>query len=214
MRPSSLATILAAVVLVASPLRAATGGFSSTLSGEQQVATGIANLDDSQREALNDMVAAEVALARKGDTKGFSGTFSSRRTPEELSAAGLDRLSKEQLAEVDHLVEALIASGPVARHFSRQLTKEEVSTTRKRLEVHGALSYTIGGGSGGRSFQGGSISTVILDRETGTTLAFSYGQYDGDLPEYFGGGYYYGGPVGFPYLGARGFSHGGFCGRD
>lgn len=202
MRTPLLPTVLAVLVVMAAPLRATEGGFTATLSKEQVASTGIAGLSADEQVALDALVAGEVALARQGDIKGFSGTFSSRRSAEERTTAGLDRLKQPELAELDGLVAALIAAGPVTRDIPVRLKRDQVSTKRDRLEVHGEISLTYGRGSGGRSFQGGSLSTIIFDKKTGTTIGFTYGQYDGDLFPYYGrygdyyGGYYGDGPYG------------------
>ena len=185
---ASIVTFVLAVVLVTSA-SASQGGFVSTLSTEQLQATGIATLTPAERDALNAQVAGELALARQGDVRGFAGTFSSRRKPAEFKASGLNRLTKEQLGALDDIVRALLAAGPVQRHIGRELTNEEVSRAHKRFETHGSVSYTIGGG-GGRSFQGGTVSTVILYTQTGSTIGFSYSQFNGDPFLYYGGGYY------------------------
>ncbi|HEY5551132.1 MAG TPA: hypothetical protein VIK52_04545 [Opitutaceae bacterium] len=180
MRSIRFAALLAALVIVAAPLGAAEGGFTATLSKEQQAATGIASLTDDERVELNAIIASEVALARQGEIAGFGGTFSARRSDDERVAAGLGKLSAEELAELDRLVAALIAAGPVQRQVPKRVLVSE-GAQRDRLEVHGEISYTVGWASGGRNFQGGSMTTTIFDRETGSSLSFSYGRYDGDL---------------------------------
>lgn len=180
MRSIRLAALLAGLFLAIAPLGAADGGFTATLSAEQQRATGVASLTDDERSALNAIVAAEVALARQGDIAGFARSFSARRNEEERAAAGLAKLSAAELAELDRLVAALIAAGPTLKNLPRRVTVSE-GTQRERLEVHGEVSYTVGWGSGGRSFQGGSMTTTIFDRETGNSISFTYGRYDGDL---------------------------------
>jgi hypothetical protein len=183
MRKLRLYALLAGLMIVIAPIGAAEGGFTATLSKEQQTATGVASLTDDERASLNAIVAAEVALARQGDIAGFARSFSARRSDEERAATGLAKLSVEELAELDRLVAALIAAGPALKDVPRRVTVSE-GTQKDRLEVHGEVSYTVGWGSGGRSFQGGSMTTTVFDRKTGSSLSFTYGQYEGDL---FGG---------------------------
>jgi hypothetical protein len=189
MRPSLPAVLLTLSLIAVAPLHAAMGGFTSTLTADQQSACGVASLTDAECEALNNLVAAEVALARQGGTAGFTGTFSSRRSANARTAAGIDRLSTEEIAELDRLVAAQIATGPHQRYTPRRFT-ESVTKPQDRLEIHGEVSFTYGWGSGGRDFKGGSLTTVILDKVTGTMLAFSYGQYEGDLFNYYGDRFY------------------------
>lgn len=180
MRPIRFAALFAGLFLATAPLGAAGGGFTATLSAEQQAATGVASLTEGERSALNSIVAAEVALARQGDVAGFARSFSARRSDGERAAAGLAKLSAAELAELDRIVAALIAAGPALKSVPRRVIVSE-GTQRDRLEVHGEVSYTVGWGSGGRNFQGGSMTTTIFDRETGNSLSFTYGRYDGDL---------------------------------
>jgi hypothetical protein len=180
MRNRLLCAVLAGLFLALAPLGAAEGGFSATLSAEQLMATGVASLTEEERSTLNAIVAAEVALARQGDIAGFARSFSERRSDEEHASAGLAKLSAAELAELDRIVASLIAAGPALKNLPRRVTVSE-GTQRDRLEVHGEISYTMGWASGGRNFQGGSMTTTIFDRETGNSISFSYGRYDGDL---------------------------------
>jgi len=206
MRITRLWAVLAGFVLTVASMHAAAGGFTSTLSADQQVACGVAALTEAERGALNELVAAEVALARQGGTEAFTGTFTSRRSANARAAAGIDRLSPEEIAELDRLVAALITTGPHQRYTPRRFT-ETVTKAQDRLEIHGEVSFTYGWGSGGRDFKGGSLTTVILDKVTGTVLAFSYGQYEGDLfncydGRFFGDRFYGSGYHGGPFTSA------------
>lgn len=185
MRASIFAGMFATFLVLAAPLGAVQGGFTATLSQEQQAAIGLGSLSADERAQLNAIVATEVALARQGDIAGFAGTFSSRRSDGELSSSGIAKLSVAEVAELDRLVEALIAAGPVQARVPKRVSVSE-GANRDRLEVHGEISYTYGRSSDGRDFQGGSMSTVIFDRKTGTTVGFTYGQYEGDLYPYYG----------------------------
>lgn len=180
MRSIRFAVLFAGLLFAIAPLGAAQGGFTATLTAEQQRATGVASLTDDERAELNAIVASELALARQGDVAGFARSFSSRRSDEERAAAGLANLSAAELAELDRLIAALIAAGPTLKNMPRRVTVSE-GKQRDRLEVHGEMSYTIGGGSGGRSFQGGSMTTTIFDRKTGSSISLTYGRYEGDL---------------------------------
>ncbi|HUG12099.1 MAG TPA: hypothetical protein VMM36_13855 [Opitutaceae bacterium] len=214
MRASLLTVVLALSLVAGAPLHASMGGFTSTLSVDEQAACGVAVLTEAEREYLNELVAADVALARQGGTAAFTGTFSSRRSANARATAGIDRLSAEAVAELDRLVAALIATGPHQRYTPKRFT-DSVTKVQDRLEIHGEISFTYGWGSGGRDFKGGSLTTVIFDKETGTTFAFSYGQYEGDLFNHYDGRFYdgrfhdsryYGGPLSTAFERERMFS--------
>lgn len=186
--------VLVFVISATVSLHGSSGGFTATLSAEQQLETGVAGLTDAERDALNSLVAAEVALARQGEVSGFAGTFSSRRNDDERAATGIERMTADEVAGLDRLVAALIASGPSTRDIPVKLRREVSSPPKDRLEVHGEISFTYGRASGGRDFQGGSMTTTIFDTKTGSSLSFTYGQYEGDFLPYYGGRYYSSGP--------------------
>lgn len=166
-----------------------TGGFTATLSSEQQTAAGLTRLSADEQTALNALVAREVSLARQGNVKAFAGTFSGRRKPAELKSAGLDRLAPEELAQLDRLVATAIAAGPTQPALAPRLKPSDVARN-DRLEVHGQVSFAYGWGSGGREMRAGSIYTEIHDKQTGTILGLGYSQFSGDGWWGYGDPYY------------------------
>ncbi|AOS43153.1 hypothetical protein Verru16b_00194 [Lacunisphaera limnophila] len=83
-----------------------------------------------------------------------------------------------------------------------RLRVSEVLTDEGRLRVHGGLSFTVGGSSGGGSFHGTSAWASYYDPVTGISLAFSYSTFSGDglydtYPRYFSSY-----PSAYPYAGA------------
>ncbi|MBX3739062.1 MAG: hypothetical protein KF715_20410 [Candidatus Didemnitutus sp.] len=194
---SLLASLLFVALLALAPAAsAATGGFIATLSTEQQAAAGLVHLSADEQTTLNTLVAREVSLARQGNVKAFAGTFSSRRKPSETTAAGLDRLAPEQLAQLDQLVANAIAAGPAQPALPQRLKAKDVARN-DRLEVHGQVSLAYGWGSGGREMRAGSIYTEIHDKQTGTTLGIGYSQVSGD--GWWGYGYPDWGYAGYDY---------------
>lgn len=180
MRPSHLGLVFVATLALASLAFAAdgTGGFTATLSSQQQSAAGLTRLSADEQTALNTLVAREVSLARQGNVKAFAGTFSSRRKPAERAATGLDRLSAEEIEQLDLLVANAIAAGPAQPTLPRRLKPSDVAR-RDRLEIHGEVTLAYGWG-GGREMRAGSVYTEIYDKETGVTLGLGYSQFSGD----------------------------------
>lgn len=86
-----------------------------------------------------------------------------------LSAAQIDQLAT--LAAEDY---ARPAPKPRPRLKAGDVLSEE-----GRLRVHGGMSVTVGGGSGG-SFYGTSGWVSFHDPATGLSVAFSYSQFKGD----------------------------------
>ncbi|MDP2138038.1 MAG: hypothetical protein Q8J74_09300 [Candidatus Didemnitutus sp.] len=179
MRLPSFFPVIAVLALLAVPLRAADGGFTTTLSVAQQTGAGLGQLSAGEQTVLNTLVAREVSLARQGNVRAFAGTFSSRRPPEERTAAGLERLTADELAQLDSLVAAALAASPILPTAPGWLREKDL-TAPDRLEIHGEVSASYGVGTGGRSLRGGSFSTNIRDRETGVTIGIGISHYEGD----------------------------------
>jgi hypothetical protein len=212
----SVCFVVAALVLVtlAGPARAQTGysaqpagGFTQTLSMQDQTTVGLAKLSSEELTVLNACVAREVALARAGHVRAFAGTFTGRRPAAERIAAGLDRLTPEEQARLDALVALALAAGPVRPDSASALAKDAMDIVH-RLQIHGEVSLTVGSSGNGRNFYGTSLYTAITDPETNLTIELGWEQFKGN--GWFGYGY---GPYDYAYpdFGFRGrdFSGGG-----
>lgn len=178
MRARFISLLALALLAVVSVAHAATGGFISTLSSEQQSAAGLTHLSADQQLTINTLVAREVSLARQGNVRAFAGTFSSRRKPEEKASAGLDQLSPAELTQLDQLVAAAIAAGPSKPELPSRLKDSDVAN-KDRLQVHGTVSVAYGWG-GGREMRAASLYTTITDPDSGFTLGLGISQYSGD----------------------------------
>jgi hypothetical protein len=201
----------ACLAVALAPLRAATDtGFSSTLTSGQRSATGLDQLTDNERDILDVLVASDLATARQLRTTTFTERFSDRHDGQQ--AAGLERLNADQLAQFDELVADAIAAQPMPKDRPR-LKDNEVVSLKRRLEVHGGMSFTLGWASGGRNFREAGAWVSYFDPQTGLGLAVGFSQYSGDAiypygyyPGY-GYGYYPYGPGGW-YGGAPGDTFG------
>lgn len=173
---------LAALVLCLGPvaLPASEGGFTATLSAEQQTAAGLAKLSPDEAAALNTLVAREVAAARSGGVRAFGGTFLSRRLAAERSEAGLDHLSIAEQERLNEFVAASLAAGPAGQAPASKLTKIDSSVKDpRRLEVHGSVSLMYGWGSGGREMQGRAFDLRFTDPAGRYSLELRYLRTDG-----------------------------------
>jgi len=204
--------LAAGLAVALAPLRAASDtGFSSTLTSGQRSATGLDQLTDDERTILDVLVAGDLAAARQLRTTTFTERFSSRHQGQQ--AAGLERLSDDQLAQFDELVADAIATQPVPRDRPR-LKDNEVVSLKRRLEVHGGMSFTLGWASGGRNFREAGAWVSYFDPQTGLGLAVGFSQYAGDAiyPYGYPYGYYPGGPYAYGpagwYGGAPGDTYG------
>jgi hypothetical protein len=188
--------LLAGVLLLATgPLRAADGGFTATLSLEQKTATGLTTLTADQRTALDQLVADDLAFARRENLTDLGGTFVSRRTEADRKQAGLDRLAPEQLTKLNELVAAALATRPAPKERPR-LKESDVLGAKRRGEIHGSVTVAYGWGRGGRDYRAGTLWLDYQDPDGrfGLGLGIStssgdgfYGNYPG---YYYPGGYY------------------------
>lgn len=168
---------LAALLLGLGPvaLRADGGGFTATLSAEQQAGSCLAKLSPGEAVALNALVAREVAAARSGGVRAFAGTFVSRRHPEERAQAGLDRLTPSEQELLNAAAAAALAAGPVWPAPAPKFTKTDTSVKDPRqLEVHGSVSLMYGWGRGGRETKGGAIDLRFTDPAGRYSLELRY----------------------------------------
>lgn len=195
-RPGLL--LLAGWLMIAGTLRAAEGGFAATLSIEQKTAAGVTTLTADERTALDQLVADDLAFARRENLTDLGGTFVARRTETARQQAGLDRLTPEQLAKLNELVAAALAARPTPKERPR-LKESDVLSAKRRGEIHGSVTVTYGWGRGGREYRAGSLWLDYYDPERRFSLGLGistsdgdgyYGYYPGYYPGRFYGDYY------------------------
>ena len=151
--------------------------FTQGLAAPDRTGAGLDRLSAPELDALNAIVAREVALAQAGGVRAFAGTFFSRRTAEERAKTGLDRLSPAEQARLNTLVAAAIAAGPA---FAVEAAPRRTALDSVRqLQVHGEVSLTVGSGGHGRSFYDTSLFTTITDPATNITIGLGYEQFHG-----------------------------------
>jgi hypothetical protein len=185
---------LLASLLLAAALHAAEGGFTATLSLDEKSAAGITTLSADERNALDLLVADDLAFARREKLTALDGTFVSRLSEASRKSAGLDRLSPEQLAKLNELVAAAIAARPQPKERPRLKDKDVL--TRKEGQVHGSVTVGYGWGSGGRVARFGSFAVNYTDPSGRFGLGLGLSTFDGDgfwgyYPGYYTPGYYY-----------------------
>jgi hypothetical protein len=94
---------------------------------------------------------------------------------------------------------------PVTPKDRPRLKDNEVVSLKRRLEVHGGMSFAYGWASGGRNFREAGAWASYFDPESGLGLAVGFSRFSGDVPYDFGyypyaynayarPGWYYGSP--------------------
>ncbi len=176
--------LAAGMILAAAP---ATAAFSDDLSPQERVSSGLSSLSPKEVSALDRLVAQDADLARQGGVTGFGVAFTERRTKKETAEAGLGRLSTAQQGQLNALVAFSIANPqPEIPHFRPRPVRPvqsqpttaavpvSVALSVPRVEIHGELSFMIGGGKGG-SFYGGALDLSVTDpsRNFSATIGIS-----------------------------------------
>lgn len=193
--------MVTAIALTVASASAAVGGFSATLSNDQQIAAGLATLTGDQRAALDRLVAAELARVRSNADEALTGTFLSRRSDEELALAGLNQLTPQQLTKLNEYAAAALAARPQPRERPR-LKDSDVISAKRRPEIHGEVTVAYGFGRGGREMLAGSLFVNYYDPESRIGIGVEISQFEGDgfWGGYPGYGYGYGfDPIGYGY---------------
>ncbi len=75
---------------------------------------------------------------------------------------------------------------PVVPKERPRLKDNEVVSLKRRLEVHGGMSFTYGWASGGRNFREAGAWVSYFDPESGLGLAFGLSRLSGDVPYDYG----------------------------
>jgi hypothetical protein len=192
MIPSPLARpgwLLLAGLLMVGALRAAEGGFSATLSTGQKNAAGLAALSAAELTALDQLVADDLAYARRENLTALEGAFVARQAEAGRKSAGLDRLTPEQQARLNALVAAAITARPTPKERPR--LKDSDVLVKNQPQVHGSVTVAYGWGAGGRSMRAGSMWLDYYDPEShlgiGVGLSTVNGSYPGYYPGYYPG---------------------------
>ena len=156
--------------------------FFAGLSLEERAAVGLEKLSPEQKTALDALVVKEMKLARQGDVRGFTGTFTSRRSETERASAGLAALTTSDQYQLDRVVSRALATlppgAPVA--LTRAPRERELVVTPFKWETHGFVQLEYGFGSGGRDYRAATVAVTQENPRTGTAITFAYTVAEGD----------------------------------
>jgi hypothetical protein len=198
------------LISLSASLGAAEGGFTASLSAQEQAETGLGDLTATELAMLDLLVADDFVRVRQLKTSALPGTLSTRHPEAKLREAGLDRLTPKQLAKLNELVDAAVYNRPQPQPKERPRLKDsDVLSEQGRLQVHGGMSFTYGWAGGGRNFRETAAWVSYYDPVTGIGLGFDFsnasgdGLYGGYYPgnyDYYDRGYY---PAAANYYSAR-----------
>ena len=157
--------------------------FTAQLDAADRTTAGLQRLSVAQLAALNTQVARELTVARQGDVVAFSRSFLSRRTQDQVAAAGLATLTPSERTALDAFVARAVAQRPsqVVPTVAGKTkgTDDAVETVSIKPRLHGEVTLTVGTAGGGRNFYGGALTTLYDDPQHRFTAAFTYAEYHG-----------------------------------
>jgi hypothetical protein len=177
------------IALFAAVCQAGASSFCGGLSPEERASSGIAGLTPAQSASLDTLVGRDVSLAREGGVTAFSTTFTARLTAQERTDCGIGSLDPIQRAKLDSLAARAIALGPPPEDAftyapkptpaPQKSTAGGVLSAIGHMDVHGDLSFTVGGGSHGSSLYGTSMDAFATDPSGTFTIGVGFDDYRG-----------------------------------
>ncbi len=178
--------------LLISPARAGTSAlFTAQLDATDHAAAGLTKLSADQRAALDAQIERELTVARQGDVVAFSRSFLQRRTSDQTAAAGLAALNPAERATLDRFVARAVAQRPAVivptlATGAKKADDTVIETVTYKPQLHGEVTLTVGTAGSGRTFYGGSFTTVYDDPQRNFSVGFTYAEYHGKGLPYFG----------------------------
>ena len=167
------------LILATGTARAEDARFSQRIPAPESVAAGFGRLTSDQIAVLDALIRRDENLQlRTRRTTGLPGRFSQRLPGDERLAAGLNLLTPAEVARLDALV-AADEAGVLPPPAGGDETITVVRTKRPAPQIHGEISLSVGGGSGGYHEIGGSMDLFYDDPAHGFTLAVGYSEWRG-----------------------------------
>jgi hypothetical protein len=139
--------------------------FSQQLSAGQRLECGLQRLSSDQLAILDALVRRDENWYMKPKaTPPAIPRFSQRLSPDEHRTTGLETLDRADLFNLDDCVAQIeFGTGQPQPAGSSADASLQPQIQRPGLEVHGMLTFVVGGGSGGRSEKGGSMAFMVAD---------------------------------------------------
>ena len=134
-----------------------TPSFAAQLASADRTAAGLHHLSAAQLAALDAQVARELTVARQGDVVAFSRSFLSRRTADQVAAAGLAALTPPERTALDAFVARAVAQRPapvVATLAAKAKAADNVvETVTDKPRLQGEVTLTVGEGKDARRYR-------------------------------------------------------------
>lgn len=171
------------LTLLVSPARAASQRFSATLEPVEAAQTGLFRLSSDQVAVLDALVRRDtITVANASAAHPVAARFSQRLSADERRNAGLTLLSETELARLDAHVEGFsrpVAPGAVSATLATPAAAPASPTAvqwKQEPEIHGAISFMVGGGSHGYSEYGGAMEVTYFDPAHGFEISAGYAE--------------------------------------
>jgi len=150
--------------------------FSQQLTPSDRMEIGLQRLSPDELAILDALVRRDEKWYAKPGTPPPSPTrFSQRLSPEECKSAGLDRFDDAHLFRLDVLVSRIeFGNVPMAAAGNSTQSASPKQVTTSGLEIHGMVSFTVGGGSGGYSEMGGAMALMLDDPAHNLSVFVNY----------------------------------------
>ena len=146
--------------------------FSATLSTSESAQTGLVRLSSDQVAVLDALIRHDLTLADNADpAHPLPARFSQRLSADERRNTGLALLKEAELFQLDADVERF--AHPAAPAVSTNLTSIML---RRAPEIHGEVSFMVGGGSHGYSEYGGAIDLNYYNPDYHFSLDVGYSE--------------------------------------
>jgi hypothetical protein len=127
--------------------------FSEEVTPAERMGIGLQRLSSDQLAILDALVRRDEKWnAQPGSPPPSPARFSQRLSPEERNSAGLDRLDEAHVFRLDIAVARIEFGPPPVRPGGKTSDATlQPQLAWRGLEIHGMLSFMVGGGSGGYS---------------------------------------------------------------
>lgn len=170
--------VAACAVLLPSLVTASDLRFSKTLSPSERTETGLDRLSSDQTAVLDALVRRDRSVSHL-KSRPQSDLFTERLLDDERRNAGIELLKSSEIERLNALVQlhrSLSVSPPPFVSRSRVSTDSRIrpEMIKEKPDIRGTYSIWFGGGSGGYSERGASISSTYTSPSGQLSVTVGY----------------------------------------